>query len=152
MARAGDQDQLVLEQLRHLERGRVDGHRGEAHVRRAVEDVGDGLLGAHGRAEGEFYPVVLAHERLEEACEEVDEGLRGRRGADAPARLVVVARDALAQGVGLFEDALGVFERELAGVRELDAALGADEERLAQLALQSLDLVAHRRLRHVKFL
>jgi hypothetical protein len=95
---------------------------------------------------------VLANERLEERGEEVNEGLRGGGRADAAPRLVVAPRDALAQGVGLFEDALGVFEREAAGVRELDAALGADEERLAQLVLQRLDLVAYGRLRQVKFL
>ena len=80
------------------------------------------------------------------------EGLRGGGCAHAPARLCVVALYALAQRVGLLDDALGVFERELARVRELDAALAAYEERLAQLALQRLDLVAHGRLRHVKFL
>jgi hypothetical protein len=65
---------------------------------------------------------------------------------------VVIAAHALAQRVGLLDDALGVGERELSGVGELNAALGADEERLAQLALQSLYLVADGRLRHVKFL
>ena len=80
------------------------------------------------------------------------EGLRGGGCAHAPARLGVVTLYALAQRVGLLDDALGVFERELARVRELDAALAAYEERLAQLALQRLDLVAHCGLRHVKFL
>src|SRR5947199_4358516 len=45
VARADDQSQLVLEQLRHLERGRVDRKRREANVCRAVEYVGHGLLG-----------------------------------------------------------------------------------------------------------
>jgi hypothetical protein len=94
---------------------------------------------------------VVAPERLEEGREEVDEGLRGGGRAHAAARLVVAPRDALAQRVGLFEDARGVFERDAARVRELDLALGADEERLAQLALQCLDLVAHGRLREVEF-
>ncbi|HLM58844.1 MAG TPA: hypothetical protein VK422_22260, partial [Pyrinomonadaceae bacterium] len=65
----------------------------------------------------------------------MDESLRGGGGAHAAARLAVAPRDALAQGVRLFQDALDVFEREAAGLRELDALLGADEERLAQLAL-----------------
>src|SRR2546421_12676662 len=51
VARADDEHKLVLEQLRHLERGRVDRERGEAHVSRAVEYVGHGLLGADGRSE-----------------------------------------------------------------------------------------------------
>src|SRR5215211_332710 len=80
------------------------------------------------------------------------ERLRRRRRAHAPARLVVVAGDALSQGVCLLDDARGVVERELPGVGESNASLRAYEKRLAQLKLQSLYLVAHGRLRHVKFL
>ena len=45
---------------------------------------------------------------------------------------------------------IGVLERGLAGRRELDAALGSDEERLAELGLERLDLVADRRLRQAE--
>ena len=44
----------------------------------------------------------------------------------------------VAHGVCLFDYASGVFERELSGIRERDAALGAYEERLAQLDFESL--------------
>ena len=91
-------------------------------------------------------PGVRAHERLEEGGEEVDEGL-GRGGRAHPAvGLAGPARQALAQGVRPLEDALGVLERGLAGLGELDPLLGPDEERLPELGLEGLDLVAHRRL------
>src|SRR5574340_696232 len=46
----------------------------------------------------------------------------------------------------LFRSPDGVFQRGLAGGGKLDAALGADEERFAQLGLERLDLMADRGL------
>src|SRR5262249_2072285 len=57
------------------------------------------------------------------------------------------AREALAEGLGLVEDAARVVERYEPRLRQLDPALGPDEERLAEITLERADLVAHRRLR-----
>src|SRR5215468_5501212 len=81
---AHDQRQLILEEFRHLQVRRIDGQRREPDVRRAVQNVGDCLLGAHSRAERQVEARVRVHERFEERREQVYESLRGRRDAHAP--------------------------------------------------------------------
>ena len=51
---------------------------------------------------------------------------------------------------GLVEQAAGFVEQHATGLGELDAALGADQERRADLALEGADLHAERRLRDVE--
>ena len=52
--------------------------------------------------------------------------------------------------LGLVEQAAGFVEQHAPGLGELDAALGADQQRRADLALESADLHAERRLREVE--
>jgi len=78
------------------------------------------------------------HERLEEGCEEMDDGLGGGGGADPTHGRVLAAGEALLEGVGLVEDAARVVERHDPSLGELDPALGPDEERLAELLLEFL--------------
>src|SRR5436305_12967061 len=78
--------------------------------------------------------------------------LRCRRRAHAANWRMLASRDALLQSLCIVQHALGVFERDLSGLRELDAALGAYEERLAQLSFGRLDLMTDRRLREIETL
>ena len=77
------------------------------------------------------------------------EGLRRGGGAHTPRRRAVAPAETLAQGVHFFRDAPGIFEGDLAGLRQLDAALGANDQRLAQLFLKRFDLMAAGTLRQV---
>src|SRR3954469_7714738 len=95
---------------------------------------------------------MLAHEGFKERGEEMDERLRRRRSTDVSCRRMLAARDALLQSLRIVQHALGIFERDFSGLRELHAALGADEERLAQLPFERFDLVADRRLSQVEAL
>jgi hypothetical protein len=95
-------------------------------------------------------PGYVRNERLEERREQVHERLGGGRHLHVAAERPALAGDALAQLVRLVEDAHGVGERRLAGARQTHAALATDEERLAQLLLERLDLVADGRLRQVQ--
>ena len=142
--------ELVLEQLHHLQGRRVDGQRGEAHVGGAVLQVGQGLVGAGGGPEADLHPGVGAHEALEEGGEEVDEGLGGGGGAHAARGLALPSGQAVAQRVGLVEDAPRIVEGGLARLRQPHPPLRPDEEGLAELLLEGLDLVAHRRLGEIE--
>ncbi len=103
-------------------------------------------LSSAGQAALEHAVRLLAHELLEERREQVDDGLGGGSGPHPSGRRVLAAGDALAERLRLVEQADGVLERGLPRRGQLHAALGADEQRLTELGLQRLDLVAHRRL------
>jgi hypothetical protein len=82
--------------------------------------------------------------------EQVDERLRSGGGAHPADGLVGVVSEPPAECFDLLEDAVDVLEHGLAGLCEPHAMARADEERLAELLLESLDLVAHGRLSQVQ--
>ena len=77
---------------------------------------------------------------------------RLRRGGrpHAAGRLIAVVSEPPAERLHLLEDAIHVLEHGLSSLGEPHAVPRPDEQRLAELLLQRLDLVAHGRLRHVQ--
>ena len=69
---------------------------------------------------------------------------------EAPVLAARRAARVLDRGVDRGEDLAAALEQHLAGGRELDAARGAVEQRLAELGLEAADLLRERRLRDVQ--
>ena len=140
----GDQDQLVFDQALGLDVLVVDGAH-EADLGLVLQQHLQHLLGAAG-AHRDLDAREAGAEGLEQARQDVGADRR-RRGEDQRAGLQVAQRvDGVAAGVQGLQHALGVGQEAGADLGEADAAAGALEQALAQVAFQRLDAGRHRRL------
>ena len=103
-------------------------------------------LGWLGLDEGDLDARVVGRQQLEGGGRDGRRGGGERDQADPPATQVRERRQLLGRHVELAGDGVGPTEQHPAGLGERDAARAAHEQRAADLALQSLQLLADGRL------
>jgi hypothetical protein len=140
---------LLADRGAHVEAAIVDRQQDEARLQAPLPyGVGHfgGVLAEDAQADVGVLGAEVLHEPRQQVVVRRAEGAEG----DRPAREGSHLADRGHRLLGRRERPLGVRQEGLAGLRELQAAASAHEQRDAELGLEAADLVRQARLRHVQ--
>ena len=145
----GHQHHLLLRQPGRDDQPAARQLRQQRDIDAAVDDE---FLEPHhaGMHHLEFDPrEIAAHPREQLGHQDRAQG-RGDAEDDAAAGMGVLGADFVAGALDVAQDAGGAFQQLLAGLGQPDAAIGAGEQRHAELLLEPLHMPGQRRLREVQ--